>query len=504
VIDERELALKIVPREGKAGFRAEREAEAVARLRSRHCARVYAVHRDERHVYVAYEYVPGKTLREAIREGELDDASAVEAAAQLLEALAHAHHRGIVHRDVKPANVLLAEGRDVSIRLLDFGLAQFEEAETLTAAGDVPGTLAYISPERLDGHTSTGAADVWSVGVILWEALAGYQPFFSSSPVETAHLIAGGPPPLAKPRPDLPRRLTAAVDRACSVDPRRRPEPKRLAHELRASLEERAERRRHRPAVSRSVLFERAGHAALAAGSVALAASLLSFYPPGWTPVLAVTAAVTALLSPRAGLAFALAAPVLPLGDVSLGLAVVYVAAALAWTVMFWNDPRHSLLCAVGAFLTFLGAIALVPLVAERAKGAPRRALQAAAATLLGALAAGLRAVPLPFGGEPPLGLGIAGSDSPGAVAHSLWGALAAHPAVGIEAAILAASAAALPLIRRYGPVGIAAFGSILAVAMLLAPPLLGAGRVEPLPVVLGAAALTVALAVPTRRARRT
>src|SRR5205814_1523292 len=83
----------------------------------------------------------------------------------------------IVPRDVKPANVLLADGDGVDARLLDFGLAQLPEAETLTAVGDVPGTLAYISPERLANEPAGPAADVWAVGVLLWEALAGWHPF---------------------------------------------------------------------------------------------------------------------------------------------------------------------------------------------------------------------------------------------------------------------------------------------------------------------------------------
>ena len=152
-----DVALKIVPREGKAASRAEREAEAAARLRHPSCQRAYGFGRDSQHVYIAYEYVPGRTFREALRSGELDDASAIEASAQVLEALAHAHGRGIVHRDVKPSNVLLAEGRGVHAKVLDFGLAQIQEAETLTAQGDVPGTLAYIAPERLAGALTTEA-----------------------------------------------------------------------------------------------------------------------------------------------------------------------------------------------------------------------------------------------------------------------------------------------------------------------------------------------------------
>ena len=141
-----DVALKIVAREGKAAARAEREAAAAARLRHPSCLRAYAFARDSRHVYIAYEFVPGQTFREALRAGELNDARAIEACAQICDGLAHAHAAGILHRDVKPSNVLLADGDRVSVRLLDFGLARMAEAETLTAQGDVPGTLAYISP----------------------------------------------------------------------------------------------------------------------------------------------------------------------------------------------------------------------------------------------------------------------------------------------------------------------------------------------------------------------
>src|SRR5438309_4302077 len=193
--DERsglDVALKIVAREGKTGHRAEREARAAASLRHPRCQRILSLARDPSHVYIAYEYVPGRTMREAMRAGELDDGAAIEVAAQIAEALAHAHRRGIVHRDVKPSNVLLAETGSVDVRLLDFGLAQMAEFDTLTALGDVPGTLAYISPERLQGLTATSAADVWGVGVLLWEALDGEHQFWGGDMVESSSLITRG------------------------------------------------------------------------------------------------------------------------------------------------------------------------------------------------------------------------------------------------------------------------------------------------------------------------
>ena len=153
-----DVALKIVPREGKRAARAAREMEAASRLRHERCVRAYDFGSDEGHVYIAYEYVRGRTLREVIRSGELDDAASVELSAQILEGLAHAHRHGIVHRDVKPSNVLVEDGDGLSARVLDFGLAQFDEADTLTAVGDVPGTLAYISPERLGGSEATSGS----------------------------------------------------------------------------------------------------------------------------------------------------------------------------------------------------------------------------------------------------------------------------------------------------------------------------------------------------------
>ena len=149
-----DVALKIVAARGQGGrSRAEREAEAAARLRHERCLRAYALRR----ATTATSTSPTSTspaARFARRSAPAARATAdaVEAAAQVLDGLAHAHARGIVHRDVKPSNVLLADEEGVSVRLLDFGLAQFDEADTLTAIGDVPGTLAYISPERLRGE----------------------------------------------------------------------------------------------------------------------------------------------------------------------------------------------------------------------------------------------------------------------------------------------------------------------------------------------------------------
>ena len=472
--DERtglEVALKIVAREGKAAARAEREAAAAARLRHPSCLRAYAFARDSRHVYIAYEFVPGQTFREALRAGELDDRKAIEACAQVCDGLAHAHAAGILHRDVKPSNVLLADGERVSARLLDFGLARMAEAETLTAQGDVPGTLAYISPERLGGASAEEASDVWAVGVMLWEALAGRHPFWQTSMLETARAIEAGAPSLAVLRPDLPKALIQLVDRALSLDPARRPSAAALSRSLRGA----ATPRRKRARSGRAEILghtSRIGASALAGAFAGWTAAELPFYPHGWALGLALAAAAVTALRARLGLAVALAVPVLPLGNVSLGLALLYSALAAGWLVLSWREPRGGLLFALGPVLAPLAALGLVPLATSVLRAGPRRAAQAAVAVLVSGVVAGLRHGSLPFtGAHAPLGLGIAGAADPLDVAGSLARAAAAHPALLVEAGAFAAVALVLPLAQARGRWGAAALGAAMLLLTVLAVP---------------------------------
>ncbi len=489
--DERtglDVALKIVPREGKAGARAEREAKAAATLRHERCLRVYSLGRDASHVYIAYEYVPGRTLREAMRAGDLRDKEIVEVAAQILEGLAHAHARGIVHRDVKPANVMLADsGGEIDVRILDFGLALMQDEHTLTARGDVPGTLAYISPERLSGEQARPAADVWAVGVILWEALTGRHPFWDGSPLQVQNAILAGAPPLQELRPDLPRQVQAVVASALLYNSAHRPAADSLAVQLRELV--RSERRKRggggpkapaRPRISE--LPVRVLPAVLAATVSGWTAQTLAFFPSGWPLGLAAVAAALTLARERAGLVFALAVPFFPLANVSLGLALAYAALAVAWIALAWRDPRSGLLFAAGPLLAPFAALGLLPIAAQWARGPLRKAATVAAGVLLAAVVAGLHGTALPLGlGSPPLGLGIVGSERPTAVVNALWTALTDHPALAAEAVALGLVAAALPLVRGRGPWLIALFGT----AMLSATMLPAAG-VAPAPLVLG------------------
>jgi hypothetical protein len=479
-----DVALKIVPREGKRAARAAREMEAASRLRHERCVRAYDFGSDDGHVYIAYEYVRGRTLRELIREGELGDAAVVELAAQILEGLAHAHRRGIVHRDVKPSNVIVEDGGALSARVLDFGLAQFDEADTLTAVGDVPGTLAYISPERLDGSEATERSDVWAVGVILWEALAGSHPFWGVPLPEVASTIASGAPPLSARRGDLSRRLLAAVDGALSADPAKRPPASRLATELRDALSGAPETPRRRPAPRRArtisrprpvtppvALGPRLVPAAAAALATLLGGSLLPFWPAPLLVLLALAAGLASLRAPRLGLAIALAAPVFPLGNVAQAAAVVYGVLALAWLAVTWRDTRAALAFVAGPLLAPFGLIALLPLAVQPARGTWRRALHAALGVYTAAAVAGLSGRSLPLGGDRVGDLGVVQSEHPGAVLAALGDVLRANPQISTTALAFAIVAALLPRARARGRVWIAALGVLqLALVLLWAP----------------------------------
>ena len=474
-LDERsglDVALKIIPREGKAAARAEREALAARRLRHDRCIRSYDVGHDSSHVYIAYEYVPGRTLREALRSGELTDEEVVEVAAQVLDALAHAHRAGIVHRDVKPSNILL-ENRDVpAARLLDFGLAQFDGADTLTAVGDVPGTLAYIAPERLAGEDATAESDVWSVGVLLWEALSERHPFWGVPLQEVAVAIQAGAPPLGTERRDLPRRLLAAIDGALARDPARRPRASALAAELRSALRKAPRREATGPratakADARPVprLAGRVLPVGLAMLAAGLGATLLPFWPPVLVAAIVVGAGLGAWLDPRIGLAVALAAPMFPLGNDAESAAVLYAVLAVGWLLLNWRDARSGLLFVSGPLLAPLGLLALVPLVVLPARGTVRRGAQAGVAVLSAALLAGIAGEELPLTSETAASLGIVPSDSAREVALAVWGELALHPVVLVGALACALAAAILPWAARTTRYGVAAVGSVLLVA---------------------------------------
>jgi hypothetical protein len=411
--------------------------------------------------------------------------------------------------------MLLEDGEEVAVRLLDFGLAQFDGADTLTAVGDVPGTLAYIAPERLAGNEATPASDVWAVGVVLWEALAGRHPFWGMPLQEVGLAIERGAPPLASQRPNLPRRLLAAVDGALAGEPSARPRASTLAADLRAALRkpqprpasrngrpQRAVRDLSSPALAAPTLSAlplalapRIAPAALAGAVAAIGVTLLPFWPSSLAVTIVLCTAAAAALSPRLGLALALAAPVFPLGNLAESAAVLYGAFAVSWFVLSWRHARRGLLFVAGPLLAWIGALGLVPLAVQPVRSPVQRAAQGALAVLAAGLVGALVDARLPLTGERVEAPGIAAGDSAGEIARGLWGAFAAHPSLPAVAALAGIGAAILPWARRRSRFGVACVGAatIAGVAAAGAP-------LAAMPLVVGIWAVAAALAAWTGR----
>jgi hypothetical protein len=219
---ERPVAVKRIPvRPGEQAERAEREALAAARLSHPAVVALYEAGRDEDAVYLVSELVRGATLGDLLAEGALSDRDVVLIGMAMCDALAHAHSRGVVHRDVKPGNVLVPEapGDGVVAKLTDFGIARISGDEALTATGDVVGTLAYMAPEQAEGHGATAASDLYSLGLVLYEALAGVNPVRGDNAAATARQVGMRLPALRRLRRDLPRGLCAAIDATVLADP---------------------------------------------------------------------------------------------------------------------------------------------------------------------------------------------------------------------------------------------------------------------------------------------
>jgi eukaryotic-like serine/threonine-protein kinase len=219
----RRVALKLLaPNEDNVRF--EREARAFAALSHPNVTRLYDYGESDGRPFMVLEYLPGGSLEDLLRaNGALADDDTHRIAGEIAAGLAHAHERGVVHRDLKPSNVLFDdEGR---AKLADFGIAHMAAGEgTLTEAGTVLGTAAYISPEQAAGLPATAASDVYSFGVLLFRMLTGHLPFESADPLTlVVQHRDDPPPPVSRYRPDAPPLLASTAEAALSKDPAERP-----------------------------------------------------------------------------------------------------------------------------------------------------------------------------------------------------------------------------------------------------------------------------------------
>lgn len=198
--------------------RFEDEARAAARLSHPNVVAVYDTGEHEGIPYIVMERLPGTSLADWIGQGRLDVDTVRRVGSEVLGALDAAHAAGLVHRDIKPANVLLAA--DGTAKVADFGIAKSAEAQTHTATGMLLGTAAYVPPERLAGHPATPESDLYSVGVLLYEAVTGRRPFDGDTPLVVASAIQRGRPRrVAELRSDLDPGLVGVIERAMMANP---------------------------------------------------------------------------------------------------------------------------------------------------------------------------------------------------------------------------------------------------------------------------------------------
>jgi hypothetical protein len=232
---ERDVAVKVIPRErGESGdereraamSRATREALAAARLNHPGVVGLYELDHDEHSTYLVSELVRGRTFAELSRAGALSDSDVARIGLALCDALDHAHERGVIHRDVKPQNVMVLAEPDAGAgfaKLADFGVAHLASGDLLTRTGDVVGTLAYMAPEQAEGLRVTPAADIYSLALTLYEAWTGVNPVRGHGAAGTARRLGRRLPRLADRRRDLPFALCDVVDACLDPNPGRRP-----------------------------------------------------------------------------------------------------------------------------------------------------------------------------------------------------------------------------------------------------------------------------------------
>jgi serine/threonine-protein kinase len=222
----REVAVKVL-HEGLAqdtafGERFRLEARNAARLAHPNVAAVYDTGDDEGVPFIVMELVDGESLHARIqREGPLPVRDTVSITRRILAALGHAHDRGLVHRDMKPANVLLTGGGGVKV--VDFGIAKVAGGADITRTGALLGTAAYLSPEQAMGHEATHRSDLYALGCLMHAALIGEPPFGGDTPVAVAmRHTRDAVPPIRSRRPDAPPEVEAVVMRALEKEPSRR------------------------------------------------------------------------------------------------------------------------------------------------------------------------------------------------------------------------------------------------------------------------------------------
>ena len=474
-----EVALKEIPIDAEMARRAGAEVRAASRLSHPSVVRLLDFGEDTNACYLVSELVEGASLSERTRDGWTSShpKELIEVVADVLDGLAHAHERGVTHRDVKPANILVdRSGRG---RLTDFGIARIAGEAGLTTLGGLVGTVSYMAPEQARGDETGPAADVYSACLVLYEGLAGHNPLVGPSPGETLRRAADGRvPPLAQFRPDLPSSLCRAVDDGLHADPHTRPEPAWLAHTLRAQVRSVAA---NAPARGHARHMATWANALGGAGIVAVVLHRVTTLEPGSIGALAIGAGAAFAFLPWAAAMLGLAAGTVAVGMHSPGLAMLVGALGLVALGSVRSNGRLVVLPAAAPILATLGITpAYAALAGALRDWRPRlwAALTGLVATLCWQAVAG--ADPAIDGGRlTSAWADIDGVISPFEVVRRVGEPLQNRPSVMIAAAALAVAAFVMPAVTRLRRGTPRVVGVTVWIVLLIVGVRAGGGSVE-------------------------
>jgi hypothetical protein len=481
----RPVAVKIVQHSIDVEDRVLREAQAAAKLNHQHIVTVYEMVREADRTLLFSEYVKGKTLRECYRERSLKDADILEVGMQMCRALEHAHKRGVVHRDVKPENIMLADEDVIDVRLMDFGVAQLEDKVSITMTGDLVGTIAYMSPEQAECRNVDSRTDIYSLALTLYEGFVRRDPS-AGKRLRELLLDASRPAiaPLSTIRKDLPQELSDTLRKAMARDRYARPDAATFGRMLaqaakllpegkraRAQAKPKEPRRTGRDERLATKVWPRGAlgategsrlayvgqhlvSAALALCSLAYVLPHVPFYPTTAIIPLIAAPAFIALLWPFGGgvLSLVLIAP--PIFAYGVGWGVVYVVlAALTMGLLRWRHKEWAALLPGAIPLAVAGylGLALMPLAGAllRRWGALTGFLSGLVLVIVGNLA-GWSRLPYTFNASPGGALSAAKHvTSPGTVLVELGRLFQARPELALQ--ILLFTVFSLPIYAWIG-----------------------------------------------------
>lgn len=241
VINKKNVAVKIMKDETFSDplniARFQREARACAALRHNNIVEIYDIDEYKGKPYIVMEYVESKSLKDLLlTRGTFSALEACDIIYQLADALMHAHEHGVVHRDIKPQNVMMQY--DGGVKLLDFGIATINDAPNITQKDMVVGSVHYMAPEVLKGKGASPKSDIYALGITFFELLAGKQPFNDNSPVNIAMKQIEEPlPSIRKIRNDVSSKIEKVINKACQKNPDNRYQSMRaLKHDLQAAM----------------------------------------------------------------------------------------------------------------------------------------------------------------------------------------------------------------------------------------------------------------------------